>query len=79
MTVCGISNTSIQASEQLNAWMGGFESILSKMTGGNFNWFLHTMLFLHTLFVIQKQKHKGRKDDNEEEDEEEENSIDEEM
>ncbi|KAF8807097.1 hypothetical protein BYT27DRAFT_7101306, partial [Phlegmacium glaucopus] len=33
-----------QACEQLNAWLGGFDSILKCMTPGNFNWFLHTML-----------------------------------
>jgi hypothetical protein len=71
-----ISNASVQASEQLNAWIGGFESILSKITGGNFNWFLHTMLFMHTLFVIQKQKEKERKNADEEEGEEEEVGID---
>lgn len=26
------------ACEQLNAWLGGFESIMRKMTVGNFNW-----------------------------------------
>ncbi|KIL55371.1 hypothetical protein M378DRAFT_50180, partial [Amanita muscaria Koide BX008] len=30
-----------QACEQLNAWLGGFESILKRMTPGNFDWFLH--------------------------------------
>jgi hypothetical protein len=55
--------------------MGGFESILSKMTGGNFNWFLHTMLFMHTLFVIQKQKEKEKTDDDDEEEEEEEEEV----
>jgi hypothetical protein len=45
-----------QACEQLNAWLGGFESILKRMTSGNFNWFLHTMLFYHTQRVIQKQQ-----------------------
>jgi hypothetical protein len=30
------------------------------MSGGNFNWFLHTMLFMHTLMVIEKQKAKSR-------------------
>jgi hypothetical protein len=39
----------------LNAWLGGFESILKRMTPGNFNWFLHTMLFYHTQHVIKKQ------------------------
>ena len=45
-----------QACEQLNAWLGGFEPILKRMTPGNFNWFLHTMLFYHTQHVIQKQQ-----------------------
>ena len=66
----------VQACEQLNAWLGGFEFILKKMTAGNFNWFLHTMLFVHTQHVIAKQKKKkwtqqtgeqsDDKDDNEE-------------
>jgi hypothetical protein len=47
-----------QACEQLNAWLGGFESIIKQMTTGNFNWYLHTMLFYHTAFVLKKQ---GRK------------------
>jgi len=50
--------------------MGGFESILSKMSGENFNWFLHTTLFMHTISIIQKQERKkesGRKDDSEDE------------
>ncbi|KIM83350.1 hypothetical protein PILCRDRAFT_37562, partial [Piloderma croceum F 1598] len=29
-----------QACEQLNAWLGGFETILKRMTVYNFNWFL---------------------------------------
>ena len=37
-----------QACEQLNAWLGGFEPILKRMLPCNFDWFLHTMLFLHT-------------------------------
>lgn len=45
----------LQACEQLNAWLGGFESILKRMTPSNFNWFLHTMLFYHTQHVIKKQ------------------------
>jgi hypothetical protein len=45
-----------QACEQLNAWLGGFEPILKRMTPGNFNWFLHTMLFYHTQCVIDKQQ-----------------------
>jgi CxC5 like cysteine cluster associated with KDZ transposases/CxC6 like cysteine cluster associated with KDZ transposases len=46
-----------QACEQLNAWLGGFESILKRMTPGNFNWFLHTMLCYHTVHVLKRQKH----------------------
>lgn len=34
--------------------------MLSKMSGGNFNWFLHVMLFMHTLYIIQKQEDEGR-------------------
>jgi hypothetical protein len=40
----------------LNAWLGGFESMLKKMTPGNFNWLLHVMLFYHTLQVIKRQE-----------------------
>jgi hypothetical protein len=36
-----------------------FETILKKIFGGNFDWFLHTMIFYHTQQVIKKQK-KGR-------------------
>ena len=45
----------IQACEQLNAWLGGFESIIKWMTTGNFNWYLYTILFYHTVFVLKKQ------------------------
>jgi len=44
-----------QACEQLNAWLGGFENILKRMSPGNFDWFLHTMLFYHTRHIIEKQ------------------------
>ena len=55
-----------QVCEQLNAWLGGFSPILKPMTSGNFNWFLHAMLFYHTKHVIsqQKQKAKAEKDNN---------------
>jgi hypothetical protein len=43
-----------QACEQLNAWLGGFESILRKITAENFNWFLHTMLCLHSQISVLK-------------------------
>ena len=58
-----------QACEQLNSWLGGFDSILKRMTQGNFNWYLHTMLFYHTRYVIKKQE--LNKDGTEEEEEEE--------
>jgi len=45
-----------QACEQLNSWLGGFESILKRMKTGNFDWFLHSMLFYHTQHTIQRQK-----------------------
>jgi hypothetical protein len=50
-----------QACEQLNAWLGGFQVVLDKMTGENFDWFLHTMLFLHSERVIRKQEEVMRK------------------
>lgn len=56
-----------QACEQLNAWLGGFESILKRMTPSNFDWFLHTLLFYHSKYVIQKQKNKQDKADKQDE------------
>ena len=40
----------------MNSWLGGYESILKCMTPGNFNWFLHTMLYYHTKYILRKQK-----------------------
>ncbi|KAF8868121.1 hypothetical protein CPB84DRAFT_1697369 [Gymnopilus junonius] len=45
-----------QACEQLNAWLGGFESILKWMKPANFDWFMHVMLLYHTMQVIRKQE-----------------------
>ena len=59
-----------QACEQLNAWLGGFETILKRMTSGNFDWFLHTMLFYHTMQVMKKQSKKKDEEDEEGEGEE---------
>ena len=53
-----ITNLSYQVCEQLNGWIGGFESILKRMTPGKFNWFLHSMLFLQTQHVLKKQEEK---------------------
>lgn len=61
-----------QACEQLNAWLGGFQAVLNRMNAGNFDWFLHTMLFLHTERVIRKQQQKQRDSQSEDEEEEEE-------
>ena len=33
--------------------------MLKEMTPGNFNWFLHSMLFYHTKHAIEKQKEKA--------------------
>jgi hypothetical protein len=48
-----------QAHEQLKAWLGGFENILKRITLGNFNWFLHLMLFCYTRHVINKGNRKA--------------------
>ncbi|KAF8870353.1 hypothetical protein CPB84DRAFT_1908281 [Gymnopilus junonius] len=65
-----------EASEQLNAWLGGFESILKQMKIGNFDWFLHTMMFYHTQQVIAKQKKKEKVVNMQQEEEEEEEDDD---
>lgn len=57
-----------QASEQLNSWLASFNSILKRMTIDNFNWFLHTMLFLHSQNVIKKQRARASANHVEEED-----------
>jgi hypothetical protein len=61
----------------LNAWLGGFEFILKKLTAENFDWFLHSMLFIHTQQVIAKQQEKqqkqqqgGQSDDDDDDDDE---------
>ncbi|KAF8989061.1 hypothetical protein BDQ17DRAFT_1393343 [Cyathus striatus] len=58
-----------QACEQLNSWLGGFESIMKRMTPSNFNWFIHSMIFHHTQHVIKRQNSQnfnmyGEKDGN---------------
>ncbi|KAF8218909.1 hypothetical protein L208DRAFT_1345720, partial [Tricholoma matsutake] len=45
--------------ELIECMARGYESILKGMTPGNFNWFLHTMLFYHTGHVINKQTRKA--------------------
>ncbi|KAF8982535.1 hypothetical protein BDQ17DRAFT_1394049 [Cyathus striatus] len=65
-----------QACEQLNAWLGGYQSILNRMTVANFNWTIHALLFIHTQKVIQHQLNRAFNNDNEEEEEEEEEQAD---
>jgi len=38
--------------------------MVKKMTPGNFNWFLHGMLFYHTRHVITKQVEKASRVNN---------------
>jgi hypothetical protein len=45
-----------EAYEQLNAWLGGFESILKCMTVNKFNWFLYLIIFYHVKHVLQKME-----------------------
>lgn len=45
-----------QACEQLNAWLGGFESVMNRMKCGNFDWFMHAMLNFHTVQVLKRQE-----------------------
>jgi hypothetical protein len=53
-----------QACEQLNAWLGGFDHIIRRMTSWNFNWFLHSMLFYHTKEVIKRlERRQGGSED----------------
>ncbi|KDR65567.1 hypothetical protein GALMADRAFT_81732, partial [Galerina marginata CBS 339.88] len=47
-----------QACEQLNAWLGGFDSILKRMTPQNYNWFIHSMLTYYTSKVLARQAKK---------------------
>jgi hypothetical protein len=66
----------------LNAWVGGFQTILKRMGVSNFNWFLHTMLFIHTKRIIEKQRIREREmeemdlDVNEESDEDDDDDDD---
>jgi hypothetical protein len=50
------------------------------MNVGNFNWFLHVMLFMHTLFMLQKQEEKRVKiEDGDESDTDDEKEDDNDM
>ncbi|KAH6873783.1 hypothetical protein BKA70DRAFT_1379064 [Coprinopsis sp. MPI-PUGE-AT-0042] len=43
-----------QACEQLNSWLASYDPILKCMTIHNFNWLLHSLLFLHSKCVLQR-------------------------
>ena len=68
-----------QACEQLNGWIGGFDSILKRMSIDNFNWFLHVMLFYHTQNTLDKieQRTRKKKDNNDMSDSDNDNDDDE--
>ncbi|KAF8989467.1 hypothetical protein BDQ17DRAFT_1393288 [Cyathus striatus] len=53
------------ACEQLNAWLGGFQGILNRMSVDYFNWTTHALLYIHTQRVIQKQNKKNNQIQNE--------------
>ena len=66
-----------QACEWLNSWIGGFQSILNRMTPNNFKWYLHVLLFIHTQRVIKRQMAKVEDEEEDEgEDEDEDDGID---
>ena len=59
-----------QVCEQLNAWIGGFQPILNRMTPNNFNCLLHSLLFLYTQRVIKAQQDKVKKSEDDDDDDE---------
>ena len=59
---------SLQACEQLNAWLAGYEYILKKFTIWNFNWFLHAILYIHSKKVLKKRAQKSDSTDSEDSD-----------
>ncbi|KAF9488673.1 hypothetical protein BDN71DRAFT_1402908 [Pleurotus eryngii] len=64
-----------QACEQLNAWLGGFQTVLNRMTVSNFDFTMHVLLFLHTQRVIARQQVRQEEAGDESEDEEDENGV----
>ncbi|PPQ86460.1 hypothetical protein CVT25_008459 [Psilocybe cyanescens] len=63
-----------QVYEQLNAWLGGYESILKQMTSKNFNWFIHSMLVYHVKHVLGRLSSSQNEDSIDDESSEEEKS-----
>jgi hypothetical protein len=54
-----------QAYEQLNSWIGRFQSILNQMIPNNFEWYLHALLFIHTQRAIKRQMDKVKDEEDE--------------
>jgi hypothetical protein len=48
------------------------------MTPNKFNWFLHSMLFYHTRYVLMKQEKAKNKDGNDDDDDDDEDDDEEE-
>jgi hypothetical protein len=65
-----------QVCEQLNAWIGGFQSILNRMTPNDFKWYLHALLFIHTQRVIKRQMDKVEDEEEDEGDDDDDEGID---
>ena len=49
---------------------------MNRMTPNNFNWLLHSLLFLHTQRVIKAQKDKAKKAKEEEEEDDDDDETD---
>jgi preprotein translocase subunit SecG len=75
-TIHAVREFNTEASEQLNSWLAGFESILKRMTITNFTWFLHVMLLMHGVHVISQQAGEDGDEDDEDEDEDKVYGID---
>ena len=55
--------------------MGGFQTVLNRMTVSNFDFTMHVLLFLHTQRVIARQQGRQEEAGDESEDEEDENGV----
>ena len=42
-------------------WLGGFQTVLNRMTVSNFDFTMHVLLFLHTQRVIARQEERNTK------------------
>jgi hypothetical protein len=64
------------ACEQLNSWIGGFQSIPNQIAPNNFKWYLHALLFIHTQQFIKRQMDKVEEEEEEEEEDDNDEGID---